>query len=51
MKSVQFGRHVFVNDFNILKPLFSEGSFHVRREKNAMKKIRIALTGLDEALA
>jgi hypothetical protein len=31
--SVQPGRHVFLNVFNILKPLSFEGSFYRRKEK------------------
>jgi hypothetical protein len=30
---VQFGRHVFRNVFNILKPLPFESSFHPKKEK------------------
>jgi hypothetical protein len=50
--SVQFGRHDFLNAFSILRLLSVEGNFHLRKEKkNAIKKIWIVLTSLDEVLA
>jgi hypothetical protein len=36
---VQFGRYAFLNVFSIQKPLSSEGRFHLRKEKNAIKKL------------
>jgi hypothetical protein len=33
--SVQFGRHIFLNVFNILKLLSFDGSFHLRKEKKS----------------
>jgi hypothetical protein len=48
---VQFGHHVFLNVFGSPKLLSFECSFHLRKEKNATKKIGIVLTVLDEALA
>jgi hypothetical protein len=48
---VPFGRHVFLNVFNILKLLSFEGSFHLRKEKNAAKETVVVLISLDEVLA
>jgi hypothetical protein len=49
--SIQFGRHVFLNVFTILKPLSFEGSFHRTKAKNAVKKLGTVSTCLYEALA
>jgi hypothetical protein len=40
-----------LNVFNILKPLPSEGSFHLRKDKNAIKETGIFLAILGESLA
>jgi hypothetical protein len=35
----------------MLRPLSVEGSFHLKKEKNLIKKTGIVLRSLDEALA
>jgi hypothetical protein len=48
-KSFQFGHHIFLPIFNILKRLFFKGSFHLMEEKNAIKETGSVLISLDEA--